>query len=157
SQKWVRRNQLAFLAGSAVVAALLVGLCVASWQAARATRAEREQRRLREIAQKETEFLKGLLKSAMPSMVADTNPQTHLGILDELQNAPETEAELRAVMADAYSELGLYHNASAMRQRAISLRQGLHDRDHLAPWRGPVIALTYGAGALFSAGLAVLV
>jgi serine/threonine protein kinase len=51
-QKMVRRNKLGFVATSAVVFALVAGIVVSSWQAIRATRAEREQSRLREAAQK---------------------------------------------------------------------------------------------------------
>ena len=50
-QKAWRRNKLAFTAAAAVAAALLVGISVSTWQAVRATRAEREQSRLREQAE----------------------------------------------------------------------------------------------------------
>jgi WD40 repeat protein/serine/threonine protein kinase len=46
-QKTVRRNKFTFAAGGAVVAALLVGLFLALWQASRAINAERVQTRLR--------------------------------------------------------------------------------------------------------------
>ncbi|MEO7299032.1 MAG: serine/threonine-protein kinase [Verrucomicrobiota bacterium] len=52
-QKLVRRNKLAFAATSAVMAALVLGVFVSSWQALRATRAEREQNHLRQQAQAE--------------------------------------------------------------------------------------------------------
>ncbi len=51
-QKAIRRNRVAFAAGGAVVLALVLGLAVASWQAVRATQAEREQGRLREAAER---------------------------------------------------------------------------------------------------------
>ena len=51
-QKMVRRNRLAFAAASAVVVSLLLGVMVSSWQAVRATQAEREQSRLRKTAQR---------------------------------------------------------------------------------------------------------
>ena len=154
SRKWVHRNKLAFMAGSAVVAALLVGLCFASWQAARATRAEQEQRRLRETAQKETEFLKSVLKTTLPRLADGTNVQLHLGILDELQNSPETEAELRGAMADFYTELGLYNNAWTMRTRVASLRQRLSGSDASPTLIAPIFPFVYGAGAILSATLA---
>ena len=44
-QKMVRRNKLAFAAAGAVMAALLVGLFLASWQAIRANNAEHTTRR----------------------------------------------------------------------------------------------------------------
>jgi WD40 repeat protein/serine/threonine protein kinase/class 3 adenylate cyclase/tetratricopeptide (TPR) repeat protein len=50
-QKLVRRHRTAFMAGSAVFAALLLGVAGSLWQAVRATRAEHEQRHLRVEAQ----------------------------------------------------------------------------------------------------------
>ncbi len=40
-QKLVRRNKLAFSAGAAIAASLLIGITISSWQAVRAARAER--------------------------------------------------------------------------------------------------------------------
>jgi serine/threonine protein kinase len=45
--KAIRRNQSAFVSGLAITATLLIGTVVSTWQAVRATRAEREQNRLR--------------------------------------------------------------------------------------------------------------
>jgi serine/threonine protein kinase len=49
-QKLMRRNQLAFAAGTAIAASLVIGIAASVWQAVRATRAEREQSQLREVA-----------------------------------------------------------------------------------------------------------
>jgi len=49
-QKMVRRNKLAFAAVAGVAAVLVLGVVVSTWQAIRATRAEREQNRQRETA-----------------------------------------------------------------------------------------------------------
>jgi hypothetical protein len=51
-QKSFRRNKLAFTAATAVAVALLIGLAASVWQAIRATHAEREQKKLREVAVK---------------------------------------------------------------------------------------------------------
>jgi WD40 repeat protein len=53
-KKLVRRNRVAFLAGAAVVLALVLGLGASLWQATRATRSERQQRVLRQQAQART-------------------------------------------------------------------------------------------------------
>lgn len=50
-QKFVRRNKVMVMAGGAVAAALVLGVVASTWQAVRATRAEREQSRLREKAE----------------------------------------------------------------------------------------------------------
>jgi eukaryotic-like serine/threonine-protein kinase len=49
-RKTLRRNKLVFMAAAAVAAALMIGAAVSTWQAIRATRAEREQNSLREVA-----------------------------------------------------------------------------------------------------------
>lgn len=49
-QKALRRNRLAFTAATAVLGALAIGVVVSTWQAVRATRAEREQNILRQVA-----------------------------------------------------------------------------------------------------------
>jgi WD40 repeat protein/serine/threonine protein kinase len=51
-QKAFRRNKLAFAAAGAVAMALLLGIVTSTWQAVRATHAEREQKKLREVAVK---------------------------------------------------------------------------------------------------------
>ena len=51
-QKLARRNKLAFAAATSVAAVLVLGVIVSTWQAVRATRAEREQNRQREAAVK---------------------------------------------------------------------------------------------------------
>ena len=52
-QKTVRRHKFGFAACAAVITILAVGVVASSWEAARARRAEQEQVRLREEAQKE--------------------------------------------------------------------------------------------------------
>ena len=50
-KKFARRHRAAFAAVSAIAAVLVAGVIVSTWQAVRATRAEREQSRLRHIAE----------------------------------------------------------------------------------------------------------
>src|SRR4029434_3529385 len=47
-QKLVQRNKVAFAAAAAVVTVLILGVTGSTWEAIRATRAEHEQRRLRQ-------------------------------------------------------------------------------------------------------------
>jgi WD40 repeat protein/serine/threonine protein kinase len=65
-QKAWQRNKLVFTAGAAVVVALVVGSGVSTWQAIRATRAEREQNRQREAA------VKASASEAVQRKLADT-------------------------------------------------------------------------------------
>ena len=50
-QKALRRNRLGFAAAAAVALVLVLGIAVSSWQAVRATKAEREQSQLRQQAE----------------------------------------------------------------------------------------------------------
>ncbi|MEE8568338.1 MAG: serine/threonine-protein kinase, partial [Anaerolineales bacterium] len=63
-QKLVRRNKGIFVAVGAVVVALVLGVIVSTWQAVRATQAEREQSRLREDAVAAQEKEAGLRQQA---------------------------------------------------------------------------------------------
>src|SRR5207247_5362270 len=56
-QKLVRRNKLAFAAGVAVAAALLLGMMVSLWQAVRAKRAEALAQQSRNDAEKLSIFM----------------------------------------------------------------------------------------------------
>jgi eukaryotic-like serine/threonine-protein kinase len=51
-RKFIRRNQLLVASAALIAAALVLGVAVSSWQAVKASRAEREQRRLQVAEQK---------------------------------------------------------------------------------------------------------
>src|SRR5579859_1105684 len=51
-QKAIRRNRLAFSAAAIVIAALVAGIGVSTWEMIRATQAERQQNQLRQVAVK---------------------------------------------------------------------------------------------------------
>src|SRR6185503_9339 len=106
------------------ILALLVGAIVSSWQAFRATRAEREQSRLRQQAQAnqkkaETEaaksaqvarFLKEMLVGVESSVALGRDTKLLREILDktadrvgkDLANQPEVEAELCVTLGYTY-------------------------------------------------------
>ncbi len=77
-QKAFRRNRIAFVAAGAVAAALLLGIVISVWQAARAWKAEVEQNRLRvaaENAQKSESKQKSVAEQALyNSLVAQALP-----------------------------------------------------------------------------------
>ena len=74
-QKVARRHRIAFAAGVAVGVALLLGMVVSTWQAVRATRAEREQRHERLRADDEAARAKRL--------EAETREQLRRSYLDQ--------------------------------------------------------------------------
>ena len=135
-QKLVRRNKLSFIAGSAVTAALIIGLGVSTWlffkeqqarQQAEAERkeAEKEAAKSQQVAQ----FLKDMLAGVGPSKALGRDTTMLKEILDktaervgkDLTNQPEVEIELRLTLAQTYDELGLYNREEEMARESLQL------------------------------------
>ena len=95
-QKLVRRNKGVFAAVTVVAAVLVLGTAVSTWQAVRATQAEREQSRLREDAVKAREGEAGQRQKAEKAQA------------DEAQQRKRAEAEAYA------SDMSLAQQALAM-------------------------------------------
>jgi serine/threonine protein kinase len=141
--KIARRNRAALTTAALVVAALAVGTAISTWQAIRATRAERgtatalaeAQRRATE-SQAVVDFLiKDLIAAAKPGQ--NQGPRTPveavLARADEtiegrFADQPLVEGAIRDALGWSYVELELYVKAEEHLNRAIALR-----RDHLGP------------------------
>src|SRR5205814_1678360 len=67
-QKLVRRNRLAFAAGTGVSAAVVIGLAIALWQSVEKTRAYNRAVAAEAAAQSEVQILKDMLASAGPEV-----------------------------------------------------------------------------------------
>lgn len=145
-RRWAKRNKLAFAAGSSIVAVLLVGIALTTWQAVRATRAEREQARLRKSAETEVArskqvslFLQSTLAALDPNIAAGRDTTLLRVILDsagkrvgaELKDQPDVEADLRTTIGDAYVSIGEPEKGEQMHREALRLRQMLHGPEHL--------------------------
>ena len=152
AKKFVHRHQAALAVGTALLLLLLAGVIGSTWQAVRATRAERAQavlRRKAELAEKATQaealksqqvarFLKSMLNGVGPSVALGRNTQLLREILDktatrvgnDLKDQPEVEAELRQVIGQVYFSLAEYPQAEAMQRRALALRQQTHGPEH---------------------------
>jgi serine/threonine protein kinase len=139
-EKSVRRNKLAFAAGTALGVMLLIGVTVSTLETIRATRAEREQARQRRIAQskeKKSEqvarFLKDMLKSVDPSVALGrdaTMLQEILGdsaerVSKDLKDQPEVAAELLSVIGNTYLALGDLTKAETMQRETLRLRKAV--------------------------------
>ena len=132
-QKLVRRNKLAFAAGSAVMAALLIGLGLSTWlfwrEQAAHRRAQAEAKKSAQVAQ----LLKNLLQGVGPSaalgrdttMLKEILDKTAESVREDLKDQPEIEAELRSTLGDVYFALGQYTNAETMHRRALNIRSNL--------------------------------
>jgi len=123
-QKLVRRNKLAFAAGTAIVAVLVLGLAASVWQAIRATHAEQEQKKLREVA------VKALEGEKVQRTQAETERQRAESNAEKFKNASiqSRRSQYAADMFAATAEIekGSYGNARNF-LREYFPREGLED------------------------------
>ena len=134
-QKSVRRNKTAYAAAAAVALALLMGVIVSTSQAVRAKRAERDQVRLRQMAESKekkseqvTQLMQYMLNPTFfreATMLRGILDQTAERVGRDLKDLPEAEAELRGTIGDVYQLLGEYEKAEVMYGRALDLRRKL--------------------------------
>ncbi len=91
-QKLVRRNKGVFAAATLVVAVLVLGAIISSWQAVRATQAKREQGRLRQEAEARELYTRRLAYASDMSLAQQALAISDLGrasrLLDEHRPAP---------------------------------------------------------------------
>ncbi len=154
-QKMVRRNKVAFTAGAAVSAALLIGLGVSTWMFFRERDAKKEQVRLRQVAQaSETKARSNELKAKaeaakseasarfLQDMLAGVGPEVAKGrdatilkeVLDKtvehvgraLANQPATEAHVLATASEVYLAIGDYPTAEAVERRVVASERQFH-------------------------------
>ena len=158
-KKMVRRNRLAFAAGAAVAAALVIGLTVSLWQSVeksralrRARAAEQEQSRLRhqaetgemttriEAAKSEqvARFLTDMLEGVGPraalgrdtTLLREILEKTAKRIGGDFGDQPEVEVKLRNIIGSVYEQLEEYPAAEAMATNALALRFKLRGGEH---------------------------
>jgi serine/threonine protein kinase/tetratricopeptide (TPR) repeat protein len=158
-RKMVRRNQIAFAAGSAVAAALVIGLSVSTWMFVRerdarkkerqaleraiaAEKSQGEERRKAEIeagkSEQVAQFLKDMLKGVAPSVALGDDTKMLRKILDrtverigtDLKDQPEVEAELRTLIGKVYHTVGDYEKAAAILGEALEITKKLRGEEH---------------------------
>jgi eukaryotic-like serine/threonine-protein kinase len=140
-QKLVRRNKAAFTAATMIVVILLIGVVVSTWEAIRATRAEREQIRLRQQAEahekkaqaeaarseQTAKFLKDTLRAAGPGVARGRDATLLREILDktaqrvekELKAQPEVQGDLWYTLGLTYEDIGDFSNTITNYQHAV--------------------------------------
>jgi tetratricopeptide (TPR) repeat protein len=137
-QKAFRRNKLVFVAGTAVCAALLLGIVLSARQAVRAKRAEARALVEKANAQAALHFIQDdVLSQANPGFQPDREltVRTLLDrIADRLAQAtgrpPLVEASIRQTLGSVYTELGDYVKAVQHYEAALRLqRQHLGEND----------------------------
>jgi serine/threonine protein kinase len=129
--RWCRRDPA--LAGSLATAALLLlaGTAGSTWQAARATQAEKTAKSEASKSGQVAKLLQRMLRGVGPSaakgrdtqMLREILDQTAASIGKDLKDQPEVEAELRSTMGSVYLALAQYDKAEAMHSAALALRR----------------------------------
>src|SRR5205814_6767086 len=118
-QKALHRHKLAFAAAGGIALALLAGITVSTWQAVRATRAEREAKRQTAIAQSVKSFVTDQLLMPMDEAMSHSyDPQQAAAVAraakvlqGQFTNEPLIEAEIRLSLGSALDWVNDYSNA----------------------------------------------
>ena len=151
--KFTRRHRVGLGVALALLLLLAAGVFASTWEAVRATRAERQQRLLRadaEAAERASrteamksgqvaEFLTDMLRGVGPSVALGRDTKLLHEILDktaervgkELKNQPDVEAELLDTVGNVYRELGDYAKADSMVRESLTLRKALFGENDL--------------------------
>jgi len=149
-QKLMRRNKLAFAAGTAVAAMLLLGIAASLWQARRANReasragvAEQqattkaaEERRAREDSDAILKFITEVLQSPEPNRdgrtitVAETLDGAAKRLETDFAHKPDLRATLQETLASIYDALGLARQAIPLRQSILDYHQKTSGLEH---------------------------
>jgi eukaryotic-like serine/threonine-protein kinase len=149
-QKLVRRNRLAFAAGTAIVALLMLGIAASLWQARRALQAEAVAKARLTESQAVSKFMTGVFQSPDPTVngrtitVAEMLDRAARNLDHDLAAQPGLRAQLQATLGGTYFSLGLYREAIPLQEkvRDYSLKAlGLEQTDTLAAMNN--LALSY--------------
>ena len=127
-RKFARRHKVLVGAGVAVLLAIVTGGAVSTWQAVRASRAEKTAQAQQAKAEAVTAFLTDMLTSAQPS-AARGREVTVREVLDSAaaridtapasKPQPEVEVAVRDAIGRTYEELGLFSEAERQLRQAI--------------------------------------
>ena len=129
-QKTVRRHKFGFVAAALIGLILLVATGVSTWQAVRATRANKlaaarliESENARKDSEAISKFLTGVFKSPSPLQdgrtitVAETLSNATEKLKTELANQPARQAKLLSAIGEAYYGLGLFYEAIPLQEK----------------------------------------
>jgi serine/threonine protein kinase len=130
-QKTVRRHKAGFAAAAAVVAALFLGLGVATWSLAKEKQARWRADREAAKSSQTTRVLEDMLGGIDPKMAQERDTtllremlgQTATRVSRDLTNQPLVEAHLESTIANIYATLGDFPKAEQMARSALALRQ----------------------------------
>ena len=151
ARKFLRRNQAGVAASAAMILLLIAGIAATSWQAIRATRAERqalaqkaeaERRRAESDEAKAAtaqvnSFLVDMFESVDPQfaqgkpiLVSDVLAKASQGIGSRFAKQPRVESAIRSALGRTYLALAMYDAADEHFTRALAIdRRVLGDDD----------------------------
>src|SRR5258708_30625281 len=121
----VRRIKVAFAAASSIVAALIIGLGAALWQAVEKARAYKSAKIEAAKSKHVTEFLQQMLQGAGPEVAKGRDATILLEVLAEADKSagrefahePDVEGQMRWTIGSLYRELGHYQKAETSLRR----------------------------------------
>jgi eukaryotic-like serine/threonine-protein kinase len=129
-QKTVRRHKFGFAAAAMMTVVLMVATGVSTWQAVRATRANKlaatrliESENARKDSEAISQFLSEVFKSPSPLRdgrsitVAETLSNATQKLEAELTNQPARRAKLQSAIGESYFGLGLFHEAIPLQEQ----------------------------------------
>jgi serine/threonine protein kinase/Icc-related predicted phosphoesterase len=141
--KLMRRNKLAFAAGSTIAAMLFLGIAASLWQARRAWAAERQatakaddERAAREESESILKFMTEVFQSPDPNRdgrtitVADELDRATKRLEIDLANQPDRMATLQATLASTYYALGLAGQAIPLQEKVRDYHQRTLGLEH---------------------------
>jgi serine/threonine protein kinase/Tfp pilus assembly protein PilF len=152
ARKFLRRNRGKVVAAATILAVLLAGIAGTSWQAVRATRAERQAKIENAEAQLQkknalaaSDELKEVVHFLTDDLLASASPEITRGREMSVREAvdraatdvdkrfaghPLTEAAVHSVLADTYDALGLTDRGLPHIQKALELYRRERGNDH---------------------------
>jgi serine/threonine protein kinase/Tfp pilus assembly protein PilF len=138
--KFARRNKALVVGVVVVFAVLILGIAATSWQAVRATRAERRAVDQSQVAKSVTTFLENMLSAADPDLMLGNKVtvvqaiQESVKKLDagQLKERPLVEAEVRSTIGTTLKHLGSYAEAEPNLRKALQIRRSVLPANHVA-------------------------
>jgi serine/threonine protein kinase/tetratricopeptide (TPR) repeat protein len=132
-QKTVRRHKFGFTAAAALIVVLALGVVASTWQALRASSAERRAQTEAQRSSQVAELMKKMLRSVGPSVARGRDRKMMLEILDEtakglehdLTNQPEVIVDVSMTVAGTYYDMGLWDQAVEVSRRSLRLARKL--------------------------------
>jgi serine/threonine protein kinase len=135
-RKFVRRNKVGALAGSAVALALVAGVALAMAGFVQARRQAQISAAEASKATAISELLQSALQSANPDQAKGPDYTVRQllddfsgGLADQLAGQPEVEADIRATIGNAYRQLGIFYLAAPQFETALALRRRIGGTD----------------------------